>query len=226
MDGGKGSSNANGRAGHGETVTPPAPPSANLDRRRHARLPWRHHHLDPLLLEVEEPGSDWRPVECTLVDLAIGGVGVLVAEPLDAGSRVRVTFPLPDSLEPQSPETPIDIAPWSALAEVVHARHIPDRAHDHVPQKAHLPHHRGVRFQDLENDAEGRLLRALYGPLPAGWGVEQYRVKSGKGWAARYAVVQDGKRVAWGFGSYERARGRALSMHMDAVAAARKPKPL
>ena len=189
-------------------------PTSAMERRRHRRVVWQHHHLDPLLLEVEEPGEDWRPIDCTLVDLAEGGVGVLVGEPLDPGSRVRVTFPLPASLE--NVEGPVEITPFSALAEVVHARHLPDRAHDSVPADSHLPHHRGARFQDVEGDAEVRLMRALYGTLPAGWAVE----KSG----SKFSVLRNGDRVAGGFGTYERARTRAMSMHMDEVAARRLKK--
>lgn len=186
--------------------------ASNLERRRHKRYDWQHHHLEPLLLEVEEPGEDWRSISCTLVDLAAGGVGLLVAEPLEPGSRVRVTFPLPDSLD--EGDGPVEITPFSALAEVVHARHLPDRAHAHVPDAAHLPHHRGARFHEIEDEAEARLMRALYGALPAGWAVE----KSG----SRYAVLRNGERVAGGFASYDRARGRAVSMHMDEVAARRR----
>jgi hypothetical protein len=184
-------------------------PANAMERRRHRRVVWQHHHLDPLLLEIEEPGEDWRRVDCTLVDLAEGGVGVLVGEPLDPGSRVRVTFPLPASLH--DVEGPAELTPFSALAEVVHARHLPDHAHDHVPADSRLPHHRGARFQDVEGDAEVRLMRALYGTLPSGWAVE----KSGR----KFSVLHNGDRVASGFGTYERARTRAMSMHMDEVAA-------
>ena len=195
---------------NGSTVTA----TSSMERRRHKRVAWQHHHLDPLLLEIEEPGEDWRPIDCTLVDLAEGGVGVLVGEPLDPGSRVRVTFPLPESL--QDVEGPVEITPFSALAEVVHARHLPDHAHGNVPADSHLPHHRGARFQDVEGDAEVRLMRALYGALPAGWAVE----KSG----SKFSVLRNGDRVAGGFSSYERARMRAMSMHMDDVASRRSKK--
>jgi hypothetical protein len=207
------------------------------ERRRDRRVPWQHHELQPPLLEVEEPGRGWRRVGCTLVDLAAGGVGLLVAEPLDPGLRVRVTFPLPSRLDQEpGPAEPPNPAPWSAFAEIVHARHLPERAHSHVPPEAHHPYFRGVRFGQLEDLSRLRLLRALYGPLPAGWAVEQYQVRrrpgaaGGAGSAAgatRYAVVRGGKRLAWGFGSYERARNRAMSMHMDEVALAsrRRERP-
>lgn len=189
--------------------------TAAMERRRHRRVTWQHHHLDPLLLEIEQPGEDWRTIDCTLVDLAEGGVGVLVGEPLDPGSRVRVTFPLPTSL--LETEGPVEITPFSALAEVVHARHLPDHAHGSVPVDSHLPHHRGARFQDVEGDAEVRLMRALYGSLPAGWAVE----KIGR----KFSVLRNGDRVAGGFGTYERARTRAMSMHMDDVAGRRSQQP-
>ncbi len=185
--------------------------STAMERRRHQRVAWQHHHLEPLVMEIESPGADWRPVECTLVDLAEGGVGVLVAEALEPGSRVRVTFPLPDSLHER--DQAVGITRFSAMAEVVHARHLPARAHEHVPQSSHLPHHRGAQFRVVEGDAEVRLMRALYGALPAGWAVE----KAG----SRFSVLRNGERVATGFGSYERARVRAVSMHMDEVAAQR-----
>jgi hypothetical protein len=168
-----------------------------------------------------------RAVPFSLVDLAAGGVGVLVGEPLEPGARVRVTFPLPDDMAGPPGGQRRDLAPWSALAEVVHARDLPTPPPAAAPAAAEvpeLPHHRGVRFHQLENDAELRLLRALYGRLPAGWAVEQYRVRKprGGGEVARYAVLRDGKRVAQGFSTYERARGRATSMHMDEVAEARR----
>ena len=186
-----------------------------LERRRAPRVAWEHHHLDPLVVEIEEPGEDWRRVDCTLVDLAEGGVGMLVGEPLDPGSRVRVTFPLPASL--RDGDGPVEISPFSALAEVVYARDLPAPAHDNVPAASHLPHHRGARFQDVGGDAEVRLMRALYGTLPAGWAVE----KSG----SKFSVLRNGERVAGGFGSYERARTRAMSLHMDEVATRRTKKP-
>ena len=187
---------------------------STMERRRAPRVAWQHHNLDPLLVEIEEPGEDWRRVDCTLVDLAEGGVGMLVGEPLDPGSRVRVTFPLPASL--QDAEGPVEISPFSALAEVVYARDLPVPAHENVPAQSHLPHHRGARFQEVEGDAEVRLMRALYGALPAGWAVE----KSG----SKFSVLRNGDRVAGGFGSYERARMRAMSMHMDEVATRRAKK--
>ena len=185
---------------------------SSIERRRAERVAWRHHHLDPLVVEVEEPGEDWRQVPCTLVDLAAGGLGMLVGEPLEPGSRVRVTFPLPQSLH--DGDGPVEITPFSALAEVVHARHLPDPAHAHVPDESHLPHHRGARFQEIEGDAEMRLMRALYGSLPAGGAVE----KTG----SRYAVLRNGERLAGGVASYDRARARAMSLHMDEVATRRR----
>lgn len=213
----KARSNGSAKALAASEPSPNPSPKAGrtaLERRRHRRVVWQHHNLDPLTLEIEEPGEPWRRVDCTLVDLAEGGVGVLVGEPLDPGSRVRVTFPLPASLE--DAEAPVEITPFSALAEVVYARDLPARAHEHVPTASHLPHHRGARFQDVEVDAEVRLMRALYGSLPAGWAVE----KSG----SKFGVLRNGERVASGFGSYERARTRAMSMHMDEVATRRSKK--
>jgi hypothetical protein len=199
---------------NGSAATAVRAPASAMERRRHRRVAWQHHGLDPLLLEIEEPGQDWRTVDCTLVDLAEGGVGMLVGEPLDPGSRVRVTFPLPASLH--DADGPVEITPFSALAEVVHARHLPDQAHDHIPAASHLPHHRGARFQDVGSDAEVQLMKALYGSLPAGWAVE----KSG----SKFSVLRNGDRVAGGFGTYERARTRAMSMHMDEVASRRSKK--
>jgi hypothetical protein len=41
----------------------------------------------------------------------------------------------------------------------------------------------------------------------------------------RYAVLHHGRRVAWGFTSYDRARARAWSMHLDELALARRGEP-
>lgn len=212
--------------------------STGAERRRHVRVPWEVHDPQQLTLEVESPGQKWRQVPFTLVDFAAGGVGVLVEEPLEAGSRIRVTFPLPSQLGEEGDIA--ELLPWTALAEVIHGREIPEPAHPHVPAHGHRPYLRGARFGPLEDDAQMRLLRALYGPLPDGWGVEHYRARrpgastnapatSGEpadeeNTVSRYAVLRHGKRVAWGFGSYDRARTRALSMHLDETAEARQKK--
>jgi hypothetical protein len=191
------------------------------------RVAWEHHDVSAVELEVQEPGNDWRPVDCTLADLGAGGMGVLIAEPLEPGSRVRITLDLPQRLgrEPD-PEEDLELmlAPWSGLGEVVHTRHTPERVHEHVPEAAHRPHHHGVRFSGLEGEAERQLMNALYGPLPRGWAIERSASngRPGKPPATRYAVLKDGKRVAWGFTSYDRARSRAYSIHMDEVALTRR----
>lgn len=222
--------------------------SSAAERRRHERVPWQRHEDGPVTLEVEEPGQPWRPVECTIVDLGVGGAGVLAAEPLEAGSRVRITFRLPAALDDLTAEQlPFIAAPdalpgidpsderldaisWSALAEIVHGRHTPERVHGHVPDDAHRPHHRGMRFNDLDSHAEMNLLRTLYGPLPAGWAVERYLVRrpvratrsaqtgstdGNPSEMERFAVLRNGKRLVGGFATYDRARSRAWSMQMD-----------
>ena len=207
------------------------------NRRHHHRILWEHHDLEPILLEAEAPGEDWRHLPCTLVDVGPGGVGVLVEQPLEPGSLVRVTFALPP--HPEEAEL-LEPVPWSGTGQVVHTRHTPARVHNHVPHEAHRPHHHGVRFGGLDFEAEARLLRALYGPMPAGWAVERYQIQPsiagrdappGNSDAARvgaatvqhaertrYAVVRDGNRIARGFTTYDRARTRAWSLHMDTLA--------
>ncbi len=212
----------------------------NPGRRRAHRIPWEHHEEGPVLLEVQQPGGTWHAIECTLVDLGAGGSGLLVPEPLEPGARVRVTIQLPARLgrEPYPDEGDgMVISPWTGQGHIVHQRHTPDRVHDHVPEEAHRPHHHGVVFQGLEDEAERRLMTALYGPLPAGWAIERTVAepaakppggkkagasRNGEATPERYAVLKDGKRVAWGFGSYDRARSRAWSLHMDEVAVARR----
>jgi hypothetical protein len=169
-------------------------------------------------------------MDCTVVDLGAGGMGLLVEEQLPAGSRVRVTLDLPQRLgRAVLPDEDADLVlfPWTGEGEIVHARHTPDRVHDHVPETAHRPHHHGVRFQSLEGSAEQQLMNALYGPLPGGWAVERYTTSGKESGhpAERYAVLQDGKRIARGFSSYDRARSRAWSMHMDEQALARRRRP-
>jgi hypothetical protein len=200
-----------------------------FDRRRNPRIAWEHHDVDDVELEVQQPGEDWRPVDCTLVDLGPGGMGVLAAEPLAPGARVRVTLQLPGRVgrEPDPDEEALlTLAQWIGQGEVVHARHTPERIHPHVPEDAHRPHHHGVRFQSLEGEAEHQLMNALYGPLPVGWAVERYATsgKTSGAAAERYAVLKDGQRVARGFTSYDRARSRAWSMHMDEAALARRQR--
>ncbi|HET7042937.1 MAG TPA: hypothetical protein VFI13_13040, partial [Gemmatimonadales bacterium] len=149
-------------------------------------------------------------------------------EPLEPGARVRVTLQLPRRLgRDPYPEEDEDlvVSPWTGQGHIVHQRHTPDRVHDHVPDEAHRPHHHGIRFQGLEDEAERRLMTALYGPLPTGWAIERVAPKGSNGDSTeRYTVLKDGKRVAWGFGTYDRARSRAWSLHMDEVALARRER--
>lgn len=213
---------------NGSVVAPPAAPRAPLlsaaERRSHERVLWSTH-AEPTLVEVEEPGSDWRPVPCTVVDLAAGGIGLLAEEQIAPGSRVRVTFPLPPQVE-DGDAAMIDLDPLIALGEVVHHRPAEPAAHPHVPPAHRRPHHHGVRFHGLDAPAEVRLLRALYGALPDGWAVERYTHSGagGEGGTVHYAVVRGGKRVAQGFASYDRARARAMSMYLDEQAAATRPR--
>ena len=257
--GAPGGGSQTGSAGATEPVVPspgdaaPTPgswASGGPDRRRQRRIPWPHEDSEPITLEVETPQGGWRAVPCTLVDLAAGGMGVLLAEPLEPGARVRVTIPLPSRVgrEQHAGEAESGgVSPWTALAEVVHAGRPMERSDDGGAPRgaADAPrlYHRGVRFEQLKGGAELRLLRALYGPMPAGWGVERYTVGASsrvtrngtaaaaggaaaerhgrspaRPAAARYAVVRGGKRVARGFGSYDRARARAWSLHLDEIA--------
>src|SRR5438552_18782656 len=77
-----------------------------LERRRVHRVAWEHHEASPVALEVQEPGEAWRPVDCTVVDLGAGGMGLLVPEPLAPGARIRITLVLPPQLgrEPYADE--------------------------------------------------------------------------------------------------------------------------
>jgi hypothetical protein len=220
---------------------PPRLPSpgatAGADRRQFRRLDWRPRNDEQLRFEVEEPGEAWRPIPCTIVDLGAGGMGVLAEEPISPGSRVRVTFALPAHLEDGAQDVDINallaVSRVTALGEVVHARQAPEHVLAQAPGEGHHAHHQGVRFRRVEGDGELRLLRALYGPLPEGWTVERQvrhdnRVSDALPAASvgdttrvarpRYAVLRHGTRVAQGFATYERARQRAWSLHMDEVA--------
>src|SRR5574341_1687317 len=68
------------------------------ERRRFPRVPWSRHDLGPVILEVQEGDATWRRVACSILDLGEGGIGLLLAEPVAPGARLRVSFPLPSSL--------------------------------------------------------------------------------------------------------------------------------
>ncbi|MGH2368385.1 MAG: PilZ domain-containing protein, partial [Chloroflexota bacterium] len=116
------------------------------DRRQYRRVPWEHYDLTAASFEVEGPDRRWRPVPCTIVDLGEGGLGMLAAEPLEPGARVRLTFTLPSRIgrdaEPAEGRTP-QLIPWAAVGEVVHAHRAPIQVPEHVPPAVRRPHHHG-----------------------------------------------------------------------------------
>src|SRR5687767_2427078 len=60
--------------------------------RRFVRVPVL---ISPLSLEVQDSPGHWRVVRGEIVDLSLGGLGLLVDEPFFADAHVRLTFDLP-----------------------------------------------------------------------------------------------------------------------------------
>ncbi len=100
--------------------------------------------------EVQGTGGTWYPVAAQVIDLSLGGMGLLVGEPLAAGTRVRATVPLPGRFGP------------IAVSGHVVAPPGPAEARDGVRHLSGQLVRRGVSFEPLPNEDLQRLQRALY----------------------------------------------------------------
>ncbi|HEU5317848.1 MAG TPA: PilZ domain-containing protein [Chloroflexota bacterium] len=115
--------------------------------RRFVRVPVL---ISPYALDVQAAPGQWRPVRGEIVDLSLGGLGLLVEEPLIGEARIRVTFELPGRF-----------GQISVTGRVVEP---PGPAEAHAGQRrgAGLAHRRGVSLDPLGIEDLRTLQRSLY----------------------------------------------------------------
>jgi hypothetical protein len=118
--------------------------AALVQLRRFVRVPVL---ITPLRLEVLRDG--WRPVAGQVLDVSVGGLGLLVAEPLEAGSSLRAEIDLPGRY-----------GKLVVTGEVVAP---PGPAEGRAERVGSAPlYRRGVAFAPLAMEDLHRLQRALY----------------------------------------------------------------
>ncbi len=121
--------------------------ATRLQLRRFVRVPVL---IAPHVLEVQAAPGEWHEVGGQIVDVSLGGAGLLVSEPLFGEAHVRVVFELPGrfgSLEVRGrivePPGPVEAGAGRRGGAV-------------------LAHRRGVAFEPLSVADLRRLYRALY----------------------------------------------------------------
>ncbi|HET7768635.1 MAG TPA: PilZ domain-containing protein [Chloroflexota bacterium] len=117
--------------------------------RRFVRVPVL---ISPLSLEVQDTPSHWHAVRGEIIDLSLGGLGLLAEEPFFAGARIRVTFELPGRYGDLTVTGRVVPPPGPAEA------HTGPRGGD----EARLAYRRGVALDPLPIDDLRTLQRALY----------------------------------------------------------------
>jgi len=125
------------RAGHASLV----------QLRRFVRVPVL---ISPDAIEVQSAPGQWRNVRGEIVDVSLGGLGLLVAEPLLSEGHIRVEFELPGRFGVLRVGGRVVPPPGPAEAATSGRR------------GAGLAHRRGVSFDPLGIDDLRRLQRALY----------------------------------------------------------------
>jgi hypothetical protein len=115
--------------------------------RRFVRVPVL---ISPYALEVQAAPGQWRPVRGEIVDLSLGGLGLLAEEPLLGEVRVRVSFELPGRF-----------GQLSVTGRVVEPPG-PAEAHAGRRRGAGLAHRRGVSLDPLGIEDLRTLQRSLY----------------------------------------------------------------
>jgi hypothetical protein len=115
--------------------------------RRFVRVPVL---ISPAVMEVQSAPDAWRAVSGEIVDVSLGGIGLLVAEPLSAGAQVHVEFELPGRFGRLSVYGRVVEPPGPAEAHATHR------------VAGRLAHRRGVAFEPLDVEDLRRLQRALY----------------------------------------------------------------
>ena len=117
--------------------------------RRFVRVPVL---ISPLSLEVQDGPNRWHATRGEIVDLSLGGLGLLVDEPFFADARVRLTFELPGRFGDLAVSGRVVPPPGPAEA------HAATRG----PDGTRLAYRRGVAFDPLSIDDLRTLQRSLY----------------------------------------------------------------
>ncbi len=124
--------------------------------RRFVRVPVL---IAPYVLEVQVRPGEWRPVRGEIIDISLGGVGLLVEEPLLEDVHMRIEFELPGRFGDLAMHGRVVPPPGPAEAQSGARRTaITSRPAAETP----LAHRRGVAFHPLTIDDLRRLQRALY----------------------------------------------------------------
>ena len=117
--------------------------------RRFVRVPVL---ISPLTLDVQDGPDRWHAVRGEIVDLSLGGLGLLVDEPFFGDARVRVSFELPGRYGDLTVTGRVVPPPGPAEA------HTAPRGGD----GPRLAYRRGVALDPLSIDDLRTLQRALY----------------------------------------------------------------
>jgi hypothetical protein len=121
--------------------------ASRVQLRRFVRVP---AHIAAQQMEVQAAPGQWRELHGAIVDLSLGGLGLLVDEPLSAEARVRLRFELPGRFGELAVNGRVIVPPGPAEAVAGRRRN------------AGFIHRRGVTFDPLSVDDLRRLQRALY----------------------------------------------------------------
>ena len=107
-------------------------------------------HETPIRLDVQEGAEHWRPVHGQIIDFSVGGLGLLMDEPLHERAMLRVEFELPGKLGLITIRGMLILpaGPAESRAPGTMGRSFPFR--------------RGIAFSPLSADDLKRLQRALY----------------------------------------------------------------
>lgn len=112
--------------------------------RRFVRVPVR---ITPRIVEIERESGKWAPIHVDILDLSVGGMGMLAPQPVPHGARIQATFPLPGRLGELLVRGRIVVPPG-----IVEARGGARRR----------TYRFGMEFSPLENENLKRLQRALH----------------------------------------------------------------
>jgi hypothetical protein len=115
--------------------------------RRFVRVPVA---ISPLQMDVQAAPGQWHPVRGEIIDISLGGLGLLVDQPLLPQARFRLEFELPGRFGDLSITGRVITPPGPAEARASQRR------------GAGLAHRRGIAFDPLSIEDLRRLQRALY----------------------------------------------------------------
>ena len=132
---------------HKQRLTVVARSASLVQLRRFVRVPVLIP-LDSLLVQAA-PG-EWRTVNAELVDLSLGGLGLLVSEPMFEDAHVQASFELPGRFGELNVRGRVVCPPGPAEARVAGRL------------RNALAYRRGVAFDPLSAEDLRRLQRALY----------------------------------------------------------------